>query len=133
MPLNFDNILGPHETALNMQARRAQILGANLANADTPGYKAKDIDFKSVLAEAGNGNISSSSMRVTNAKHIEPEGYVFGAEMMYRIPMQASLDGNSVESQVEMAEFSENAMRYMMSLRIVNGRFNKMLTAFRGE
>ncbi|MCW9023752.1 MAG: flagellar basal body rod protein FlgB [Gammaproteobacteria bacterium] len=133
MPLNFENILGPHETALNMQARRAQILGANLANADTPGYKAQDIDFKSVLASAGDRSIPSSSMRITNSKHIEPEGYVFGAEMMYRVPMQASLDGNSVESQVEMAEFSENAMRYMMSLRVVNGRLNGILTAIKGE
>jgi flagellar basal-body rod protein FlgB len=116
-----------------MQARRAQILGANLANADTPGYKAKDIDFKSVLASAGDKSIPSSPMRITNSKHIEPEGYVFGAEMMYRVPMQASLDGNSVEAQVEMAEFSENAMRYMMSLRVVNGRLNGILTAFKGE
>ena len=133
MPLNFDKVLGPHENALNMQSHRAQILGSNLANADTPGYKAKDIDFKSALAAASDSSIPSAPMRITNTKHIEPEGYVFGAEMMYRIPMQASLDGNSVESQVEMAEFSENAMRYMMSLRIVNGRLNSILTAFRGE
>ncbi len=132
MPMNFDSILGPHEKALNMQAYRARILGANLANSDTPGYKARDIDFKSALAKAETaGQVQPLTM--TNAMHMEPEGAVFGAELLYRQPLQPSLDGNTVEPQVEMAEFTENAMRYLTSLRIVNGRFNKMLTALRGE
>jgi len=132
MPMNFDSILGPHEKALNIQAYRARILGANLANADTPGYKARDLDFKAAMSEAE----TASSIRplvVTSKMHIQPEGYAFGTELLYRRPLQPSLDGNTVETQVEMAEFSENAMRYLTSLRIVNGRFNKMLSALRGE
>ncbi len=132
MPMNFDNILGPHEKALNMQAYRARILGANLANSDTPGYKARDLDFKAAMSEAETAG-SVRSLVMTSKMHIQPEGYVFGAELLYRQPLQPSLDGNTVETQVEMAEFSENAMRYLTSLRIVNGKFNKMLSALRGE
>ena len=133
MPMNFDSILGLHENALNMQAHRAQILGANLANADTPGYKAKDIDFGAALSQAQTQGAGFEPMKITNELHIKPEGYIYGAEVLYRQPMQASLDGNTVESQVEMAEFSENSMRYLTSLRIVSGRLNSLLTAFRGE
>jgi len=133
MPLNFDSILGVHENALNMQAHRAQILGANLANADTPGYKAKDIDFQAALSQAQGQDVGFEPMKITNELHIAPEGYIYGAEVLYRQPMQASLDGNTVESQVEMAQFSENSMRYLTSLRIVSGRLNTLLSAFRGE
>ncbi len=132
MPMNFDSILGVNEKALNMQAYRARILGANLANSDTPGYKARDIDFKSVLSNAETAS-RVQPLTVTNKMHIEPEGDIFGAELLYRQPLQPSLDGNTVEPQVEMAEFTENAMRYLTSLRIVNGRFRKMLSAIRGE
>ncbi len=132
MPITFDSILGPHAKALNMQAYRARILGANLANADTPGYKARDVDFKAAMAEAEAGGFSQP-LRVTNSRHMQPEGYIFGAELMYRRPLQPSLDGNTVETQVEMAEFTENSMRYLTSLKIVGGRFNKMISALRGE
>ncbi len=132
MPISFDSILGPHEKALNIQAQRARILGANLANADTPGYKARDLDFRTALAQADAAG-GASQLRVTNARHLQPEGYVFGAELLYRQPLQPSLDGNTVNTQMEMAEFSENAMRYLTSLRILSGRFNKMLSALRGE
>jgi len=132
MPMNFDSLLGPHENALNMQAYRARLLGANLANADTPGYKAKDLDFKSAMLEAEAGGFSRR-LTTTNTMHIQPEADVFGAELMYRQPLQPSLDGNTVESQVEMAEFTENSMRYLTSLQILSGRFNKMISALRGE
>ncbi len=132
MPMNFDSILGVNEKALNMQAYRARILGANLANSDTPGYKARDIDFKSALSSAETAS-QIEPLTVTNKMHIEPASDAFAAELLYRQPLQPSLDGNTVEPQVEMAEFTENAMRYLTSLRIINGRFNKMLSAIRGE
>lgn len=132
MPMNFDNILGPNEKALNLQAYRARIIGANLANSDTPGYKARDIDFKSALSQAEMGS-QIEPLTVTNKMHIQPEADTFGTELLYRQPLQPSLDGNTVETQVEMAEFTENAMHYLASLRIINGRFNKMLSAIRGE
>jgi len=132
MPMNFDSILGPHEQALNMQAQRARILGANLANADTPGYKAQDLDFKSAMSQAESADFAEP-LTTTNSKHMQPEGYIFGAELMYRQPLQPSLDGNTVEAQVEMAEFTENSMRYLTSLQILSGRINKMMSALRGE
>ena len=133
MPINFDNVLGMHETALNLQARRAELLSANLANSDTPGYKAKDIDFRQALQSAQQSRQGFGPMHITNNRHLQPEGYVAGAEAMYRQPLQPSLDGNTVESQVEMAQFSDNSMRYLFSLRVVGGRLNKLITAFKGQ
>ncbi len=133
MAVTFENILGNHEYALNIQAERTRLLGANLANADTPGYKARDIDFRAALQAAQAGGGKGRPLRMTNTMHIEPEGYLDGAEILYRMPTQVSLDGNTVESQVEMAKFSENSIRYLTSLRIIKGRLNKLVTAFRGE
>ncbi len=132
MSMSFDSILGINEKALNMQAYRARILGANLANSDTPGFKARDIDFKAALSEAETGS-RIEPLTVTNKMHIQPGADTFGTELLYRQPLQPSLDGNTVETQVEMADFTENAMHYLTSLRIINGRFNKILSAIRGE
>ena len=132
MAIGIDNVFGIHENAMNLQSRRAQLLAQNLANSDTPGYKAKDIDFKSALKSAKNAN-AQAPLKATQSGHIQPKGYFMGAEQLYRQPMQSSLDGNTVEPHVEMAEFTDNSMRYLMTLRIMSGRINKMLSAFRGE
>lgn len=135
MAISIDNAFGIHENAMHMQGRRAQLLSQNLANSDTPGYKARDIDFKEALKSAANGNLKQP-LAATQSGHIQPKGFLMGgigAEELYRQPMQPSLDGNSVEPHVEMSEFTENSMRYLMTLRIMSGRINKMLSAFRGE
>ncbi|MDZ7802614.1 flagellar basal body rod protein FlgB [Thiohalophilus sp.] len=132
MPMNFDSVLGIHETALNLQAKRAELLGANLANSDTPGYKARDIDFRAALRDAQELGTNAGPMQATSRRHMQPENYQMGAQVMYRQPLQPSLDGNTVESEVEMGAFSENSMRYMFSLQIVNGRLQKLITAFKG-
>lgn len=132
MPMNFDSVLGIHETALNLQAKRAELLGANLANSDTPGYKARDIDFRAALRDARQQDGNAGPMQATNPRHMQPENYQMGAQVLYRQPLQPSLDGNTVESEVEMSAFSENAMRYMYSLQIVSGRLQKLITAFKG-
>lgn len=131
--MNFDNILGIHERALGLQSRRAELLSANLANVDTPGYKARDIDFRAALQTAEQEQSGFGPMLISHQSHLQPEGYAFGAEILYRQPLQASLDGNSVEAPIEMSAYSENAMRYLMSLRIVSGRLEKLITSFRGE
>lgn len=133
MASGFDNLLGFHEHALNIQANRTQLIGANLANADTPGYKARDLDFKMAMQNAEQGMLGAGPLKMTRVAHIQPEGYAAGQEIMYRMPTQASLDGNSVETHVEMAQFTENSIRYLTSLRIVSGRLNKLISAFRGE
>ena len=133
MAAGFENLLGIHEHALNIQANRTQLLGANLANADTPGYKARDLDFKAAMQSADQMLQPNGPLKMTRVAHIQPEDYVSGQEILYRIPTQPSLDGNSVETHVEMAQFSENSVRYLTSLRIINGRLNKLISAFRGE
>lgn len=132
MATSINNVFGLHENAMHLQSRRAQLLSQNLANSDTPGYKAKDIDFDATLKEMKNGSFQPP-LKSTQTGHIQPIGYRNGAEQLYRQPMQPSLDGNTVEPQIEMAEFTENSMRYLMTLRIMSGRINSMLSAIRGE
>jgi len=135
MAISIDKAFGIHENAMHLQGRRAQLLSQNLANSDTPGYKAKDIDFKSALKSMNNGN-SQATLKTTQSKHIQPQGSfmgVMGAEELYRNPMQPSLDGNTVDPHVEMSQFTENSMRYLMTLRFMSGRINGMLSAIRGE
>jgi len=132
MAISIDNAFGIHEKAMHLQGRRAQLIAQNLANSDTPGYKAKDIDFKVALKSVSNGNLNTT-LNTTQSGHIQPKGFFMGVESMYRQPTQSSLDGNTVEPHVEMAEFTENSMRYLMTLRIMSGRINGMLSAIRGE
>jgi len=132
MAISMNSMFGMHENAMHLQSRRAQMLAQNLANSDTPGYKAKDIDFASALKSLSNGK-GAAPLKTTKGNHIQPQGFFMGAESLYRQPTQSSLDGNTVEPHVEMAEFTENSMRYLMTLRIMSGQVNKMKSAFRGE
>lgn len=127
----MDNLFGIHATALKLRASRAELLAANIANADTPNFKARDIDFKQALRLAAN---NSGDMVTTNARHITSAGTSkMGAEIMYRIPSQPSLDGNTVDLQTERSAFLENAMMYQASLRFLNGKISGLITAIRGE
>ena len=132
MPFSFDSYLGIHEPALHLRARRAQVLASNLANVDTPNYKARDINFTDALNAQTNGH-SAGMLRGTHANHIQPETFISGYELQYRIPYQPSLDGNTVEHQVEMAAYSDNAMRYLANLRFISGKFNTLRTAIKGQ
>ena len=130
MAINFDNALGIHPEALALRAKRNEILASNLANADTPGYKARDLDFQAVLKKAMPEN---RSMERTQEGHISPNDLLLGATMMFRNPNQASLDGNTVETHIEQAKYSENAVQYQASLRFINGKFSGLMSALRGE
>ncbi len=129
MPTSWNRILGVHEQALNLYARRARLLAENLANADTPHYKARDIDFRQALAAAGGGG----PLKTSHARHLQPDAARAGGEPLYRVPLQPSLDGNTVETQFEKSEFMENALRYQATLRFLNGTFRGLKTALRGE
>jgi len=129
--MNFDKVFGIHEQALNLRARRAEVLAANLANADTPGYKARDFDFKRILSEQ---MPSATTMKVTQRGHIQPStGPVPGSQLQYRMPQQPSLDGNTVEAEREQVEYSANAVRYQTSLRFLDGRIKSLKTAITGN
>ena len=132
----MDNLFGIHATALKLRANRAEILAANIANADTPNYKARDVDFKYVLSQAiGQADaLNDNELAVTNSRHLDGSGNSsLGAELFYRTPMQPSLDGNTVDLQTERSAFMENSMMYQASLRFLNGKISGLMTAIRGE
>ena len=130
MAINFENALGIHPQALALREKRSEVLASNLANADTPGYKARDLDFQAVLKKS---MPAASSMERTQEGHISSTDLLLGATMMFRNPNQASLDGNTVETHIEQAKYSENAVQYQASLRFINGKFSGLMTALRGE
>ena len=127
----FDNIFGIHEQALLLHGQRLGVLATNLANADTPNYKARDIDFSEVLAHTADGPLP---MQVTQAAHITISDSALPAgNLKYRNPYQASLDGNTVEMPVEQAAFSENNVRYQASLTFINLNIAQMQLAIAGQ
>jgi flagellar basal-body rod protein FlgB len=132
----FDNIFGIHEQALLLHGQRLGVLATNIANVDTPNYKARDIDFSAVLShsEDASGAAAPLSLSVTQASHISlSDGPSGGADLKYRNPYQASLDGNTVEMPVEQAAFSENNVRYQASLGFINGRIAELTLAINGQ
>ncbi len=135
MPINFDKALGSHEKVLLFQSRRTAILASNIANADTPGYKARDIDFSQTLKQENSDTVSSTSLRTTHPSHIgsATSDTFSGVEMKYRTPSQPTLDGNTVELQKEQAAFAENSIRYQATLKFLGGRFKGLRAAIRGE
>jgi len=131
MPINFNTALDVHPQALMLREKRGEVLAANLANADTPDYKAQDLDFKSVF----NQNLAGSSVRMerTQPGHMAPQTTVLGADLKYRNPQQPSLDGNTVESHIEQAKFAENAVQYEASLSFLKNQFSGLMTAIKGQ
>ncbi len=119
-----------HEQALKLRALRNQVLSANIANADTPNYKARDIDFASALSAAkGEG----ATLRTTHDRHIRSlSTNAMGADMKYRMPMQPTLDGNTVETDVEQAAFAENALMYRATLSFLDGQIRSIKYAIKG-
>ncbi|WP_198246032.1 flagellar basal body rod protein FlgB [methane-oxidizing endosymbiont of Gigantopelta aegis] len=129
MAIDFQSALGLHPDALMLREKRSELLAANLANADTPDYKARDLDFKAVLRQQS----SHINLETTRQGHIAPDQQWLGAELKYRNPQQASLDGNTVEEHIEQAKYAENAVQYQASLRFINGKFSGLMTAIKGE
>jgi flagellar basal-body rod protein FlgB len=130
----IDSALGIHPQALSVGARRLEVLAANMANADTPEYKARDVDFRSALSDAVSDRSarSGANVRRTNTAHL-PGAVVDAPELRYRVPNQPSLDGNTVDAQMEQAAFSEAAVRYQASLDFLAGRIEGLRKALRGE
>jgi len=133
MRLSLDNILGIHQQALTLYSQRSSVLASNLANADTPGFKARDIDFRAALSQANSAD--AGAMKMTHKGHMNASGsHKSGpAELLYREPAQPSLDGNTVDNQIEQAAFSDNAMHYMATLDFQGGRVKGIIGAIRGE
>lgn len=115
-----DPLFGIHGKALEIRSQRLAMLASNIANASTPNYKARDIDFQKALSDAtGNSGVSAAQAARTN--------------IGYRVPLETSLDGNTVEMSTEQNQFAENALRYKATLSFLEGRIGTIMTALRGE
>lgn len=140
MPGPIDSYLGVHPQALKLSAQRTELLAANMANADTPNYKARDVDFKKAMA-ASAANSGSLKMTQTGTgggtQHIPLTQNIAStggdAATLYRVPLAPSLDGNTVDAQVEQANFAQNAIRYQASLQFLNSKFRGLMTAITGQ
>lgn len=136
----LDGALRVHQQALGLRAERQQVLANNIANADTPNYKARDFDFASEFAKAVQVSQSSArgvALTATDARHLnarlETGGLAAGRELLYRIPAQTSQDGNSVDMDLERGEFADNAVRYQASLTMINSRIQGLKSALQPE
>lgn len=132
MAISFEKALSVHESALHFRAKRANVLANNLVNADTPGFKARDIRFKDVLDMQRAGN-NPKALRTTHGKHISSSDMGFDPQLMYRTPLQPSVDGNTVDEQGELARYTQNALDFQTSFRMVNSRLKGLRNALRGE
>lgn len=132
----LDRHFGVHAPALEYRSARARVLASNLTNVDTPNFKARDIRFEDVLRakglESGGAGVAGVQMVATNSAHIRTGGIAGGARLMYRNPYQPTLDGNTVEADVEQGKFAENAVQYQASLLFLSGKIRGLREAIRG-
>jgi flagellar basal-body rod protein FlgB len=112
-----DSLFGVHGAALEVRSQRMGLLASNIANASTPGFKARDIDFHTALAAVEQGQSEAG----------------FASAVKYRVPSQPSLDGNTVELSSEQTAFAENAVAYQTTLSFLNGRIGQITRALKGE
>ena len=133
--LNFDS------EALGLRNRRQQVLANNIANADTPNFKARDFNFSRALAQAtagsanGRGGGSNGlALSTTSSHHITARsGINSGPSMLYRVPDQPSLDGNTVSMDQERSRFTDNSVRYQTALTLLNSRIRGLKSAMQPE
>lgn len=143
----IDDYLAAHADSIRLRSQRTKVLASNIANADTPNYKARDMAFAEVLEDAGMSVRStrnrlalsgsqggSGGLSVTHSRHLgSRQSAATSAPLMYRQPEQASLDGNTVDKDLEQARFAENTIRYQASLEFIKSRVNGLIGALRSE
>ena len=132
MPFNLDNLFAIHGRALSTSEQRLKVLAANIANADTPNYKARDIDFNSAMQTVGKNQVTLEATRPGHMG-LRDSASMPKADVLYRIPMQPSLDGNTVDAQRESAAFAETALRYQATLTFINQRISVLRLALTGR
>ncbi len=134
MSLSLDKAFGILPASVNLRDQRTELLASNLANDDTPNYKSRDFDFDGILASI-QGVGSSLKLTRTQPGHLTlsiPDP-TQTPELLYRIPAQPSLDGNTVDPQLERAAFAENAVRYQSTLEFLNRRVSGLRAALSKE
>lgn len=134
MAISIDKQLGVYQHALQLRSMRANVLANNIANADTPGFKARDIDFQAMLQQRMGEAPANGSLGVTDNQHINlvsDQSTITG--LKYRNATNPSIDGNSVDSQREKTEFMRNTMEFQTAFEFLNGKIKSMISAIRGE
>ena len=130
MAINLDKLMGFHHKALQIRTDRMEVLAGNLANANTPGYKARDIDFQKAMKSAQHSNVNNLTR--THDNHIKGSMQSSG-ELQFRIPNQPDTgDGNTVDVQVERNTFLDNGLRYQAGMEFLNGKIKGMKKAIKG-
>ncbi len=134
MAIGFKSALGIHEQALYLREQRSTVLGNNLANVDTPNFKARDVDFSRLLDQAKQkSQTSTQSLRRTDARHLSFGGANSDEDLLYTVPSQPSIDGNTVEEHREMARYAKNTMDFEASFYFLNSKFKGLQTAIAGQ
>ena len=124
-----NNAFGIHERAISVRNRRVELISQNIANADTPNYKARDLDFKKMIAGVEGVKVSSTNARHYEVAHLEnsPDG------LKFRVPFNSATDGNTVEMSVEQAQYSKATADYQATLMFLESRISGIRKALRGE
>lgn len=143
VPMDINAYLGVHTAALKLREQRTELLANNLANSDTPGFKARDLDFQGALqAATGPAGAAGALAAPSHGTAIGSAGATAGAGaadgsteafLKYRTPLAPSLDGNTVDTQLEQAAFAENAVHYQATLNFLSSRFRSLMTAITGQ
>lgn len=134
MAISIDKHLGIHQYALQLRSDRSAVLASNIANADTPGYKARDLDFGEVLKNQMGESSSQVPMQTSSSSHMQgllESDSING--LKYRTPSQPAIDGNTVDADRERTEFARNTMEYQAAFEFLNGKIKSLLTAIKGE
>lgn len=121
-----------YQQALALRAQRQEVLSSNIANADTPNYKARDIDFKAAMQAAieGTKRLPDTSLKLTSARHIPAKAVSHGpTDLLYRLPYQASMDGNTVDMDIERVQFADNTLHYQSTMQLISNRIRGLQTA----
>ncbi len=134
MSSRLDNEFAFMGTALNLRAYRQEVLASNIANADTPHYKAQDFDFATELRRVQAGGEGRLGLSVTRSGHLAGRaGNPYGVDLQYRTDVQPSIDGNTVNMDVERAQFADNALHYQFVADRVAGKVRELLLAIKGQ
>lgn len=128
----LDEALGFHEQALRLRGQRQQLLASNIANADTPNYKARDLDFGKAMQSALSQSAPAAVMTLTHSNHLPVDPSGLSTNVVLRKPLQNNLDGNTVDMDVERNAFAENALHYEADVTLINSKIKGLLNVLQG-
>ncbi len=131
MTITTDSVFGLNAPALAVWQRRSEVIASNLANADTPGYQARDMDFRAALQQISGGESGHLAMNTPTPGQIDASS-ASTDDLKYRVPMQPSMDGNTVDTQVEQSAFAANTVHYQASLSFINSTIQTLRLAITG-